>query len=95
MLSTITGIELKRIKQKADLTYDDLTKLTKGASEILKLEIDVNSQSNVSTQDEKIITTKMKKMNSVSRLLNVISQRIKTVKQVSSNLNTTNVHKGL
>ncbi|MCE4992994.1 DnaB helicase C-terminal domain-containing protein [Staphylococcus haemolyticus] len=51
MLSTITGIELKRIKQKADLTYDDLTKLTKGASEILKLEIDVNSQSNVSTQE--------------------------------------------
>ncbi|MGG4757259.1 DnaB-like helicase C-terminal domain-containing protein, partial [Klebsiella pneumoniae] len=40
MLSTITGIELKRIKQKADLTYDDLTKLTKGASEILKLGID-------------------------------------------------------
>lgn len=51
MLSTITGIELKRIKQKADLTYDDLTKLTKGASEILNLEIDVNSQSNVSTQE--------------------------------------------
>lgn len=51
MLSTITGIELKRIKQKADLTYDDLTKLTKGASEILKLGIDVNSQSNVSTQE--------------------------------------------
>lgn len=51
MLSTITGIELKRIKQKSDLTYDDLTKLTKGASEILKLEIDVNSQSNVSTQE--------------------------------------------
>ena len=51
MLLTITGIELKRIKQKADLTYDDLTKLTKGASEILKLEIDVNSQSNVSTQE--------------------------------------------
>lgn len=51
MLSTITDIELKRIKQKADLTYDDLTKLTKGASEILKLGIDVNSQSNVSTQE--------------------------------------------
>lgn len=51
MLSTVTGIELSRIKKKTDLSYDDLTKLTSAASEILKLEIDVNSQSNVSTQE--------------------------------------------
>ena len=41
---------MSRIKKKSDLSADDLTKLT-SASEILKLEIDVNSQSNVSTQE--------------------------------------------
>lgn len=51
MLSAATGIELSRIKKKSDLSADDLTKLTSAASEILKLEIDVNSQSNVSTQE--------------------------------------------
>lgn len=51
MLSAATGIELSRIKKKSDLSADDLTKLTSAASEILKLEIDVNSQSDVSTQE--------------------------------------------
>ena len=50
MLSTLTGIELTRIKEKVDLSANDLTKLT-SASEILKLDIDIHKQSNVTTQE--------------------------------------------
>lgn len=51
MLSTLTGIELTRIKEKVDLSANDLTKLTSAASEILKLDIDIHKQSNVTTQE--------------------------------------------
>ena len=51
MLSTLTGIELTRIKEKVDLSANDLTKLTSAASEILKLDIDIHKQSNITTQE--------------------------------------------
>ena len=43
---------------------------------------------------EMIIITKTKMMNSVSRLSNATLPKIKTVKQVLSNLNIINVRKG-
>lgn len=51
MLATKTGIELTRIKEMKDLTPDEITKLTSVASQILKLGIDINTQSNVTTQE--------------------------------------------
>lgn len=51
MLATKTGIELTRIKEMKDLTPDEITKLTSVASRILKLGIDINTQSNVTTQE--------------------------------------------
>ncbi|MBE9438724.1 MULTISPECIES: DnaB helicase C-terminal domain-containing protein [Bacilli] len=51
MLATKTGIELTRIKEMKDLTPDEITKLTSVASQILKLNVDINTQSNVTTQE--------------------------------------------
>ncbi|MGZ2417724.1 replicative DNA helicase [Staphylococcus caledonicus] len=51
MLATKTGIELTRIKELKDLKIDELTALTNAASQILKLGIDINTQSNVTTQE--------------------------------------------
>lgn len=51
MLTTKTGIELTRIKEMKDLTPDEITKLTSVASQILKLNVDINTQSNVTTQE--------------------------------------------
>ena len=51
MLATVTGIELTRIKEIKDLNDKELTKLTTAADKILKLDIDIHDQSNVTTHD--------------------------------------------
>ncbi|PTH12223.1 DnaB helicase C-terminal domain-containing protein, partial [Staphylococcus auricularis] len=51
MLATVTGIELTRIKEIKDLNDKELTKLTTAADKILKLDIDIYDQSNVTTHD--------------------------------------------
>ncbi|PTK08998.1 damage-inducible protein, partial [Mammaliicoccus sciuri] len=51
MLSTITGIELTKIKEIRNLTPDDFTKLTNAMDKIMKLGIDISDKSNVTPQD--------------------------------------------
>ncbi|WP_426457181.1 DnaB helicase C-terminal domain-containing protein [Staphylococcus cohnii] len=51
LLSTITGIELNRIKNVQDLTPDELTKLTNAIDQILKLGININDDSTTTPQD--------------------------------------------
>ncbi|UXV46412.1 DnaB helicase C-terminal domain-containing protein [Staphylococcus aureus] len=51
MLSTITGIELTKIKEIRNLTPDDLTKLTNAMDKIMKLGIDISDKSNITPQD--------------------------------------------
>jgi replicative DNA helicase len=51
LLSTITGVELNRIKNVQDLTPDELTKLTGAIDQILKLGININDDSTTTTQD--------------------------------------------
>ncbi|EHJ08405.1 DnaB helicase C-terminal domain-containing protein [Staphylococcus simiae] len=51
MLSTITGIELTKIKEIKNLTPDDLTKLTNAMDQVMKLNIDIFDRSNITPQD--------------------------------------------
>lgn len=51
LLSTITGIELNRIKNVQDLTPNELTDLTGAIDQILKLGININDDSTTTPQD--------------------------------------------
>ncbi|MCD8921664.1 AAA family ATPase [Staphylococcus gallinarum] len=51
LLSTITGIELNRIKNVKDLTPNELTDLTGAIDQILKLSININDDSTTTPQD--------------------------------------------